>query len=49
LRKLSHVVSKRGGFKQGEEMLKILAAKMTTEQLDEAETRIDDWPEAPPK
>jgi hypothetical protein len=28
-------------------MLKILAAKMTAEQLGEAETRIDYWPEAP--
>jgi len=44
-----YALSKRGGFKQGEEMLKILAAKMTIEQLGEAETRIDYWPEAPPK
>ena len=42
-----YALSKRGGFKQGEEMLKILAAKMRIEQLGEAETRIDYWPEAP--
>jgi TonB family protein len=37
------------GSKPGEEMLKILAAKMTAEQLGGAETRIDYWPEAPSK
>ncbi|MFI5114047.1 MAG: TonB family protein [Terriglobales bacterium] len=44
-----YALSKRGGYKKGEEMLRILAPKMSAEQLTEAETRIDYWPEAPPK
>lgn len=44
-----YALSKRGGFKQGDEMLKTLAPKMSPEQVSEAETRIDYWPEAPPK
>jgi TonB family protein len=44
-----YALSKRGGFEQGDEMLKTLAPRMSPEQLSEAETRIDHWPEAPPK
>ena len=44
-----YALSKRGGFKKGEEMLKELAAKMSAEQVGIADTRVDYWPEAPPK
>ena len=44
-----YALSKRSGGKQGEEMLHVLAAEMTPEQLGEAETRIGYWPEEPPK
>ena len=44
-----YALSKRNGGKDGERMLKVLAAEMTAEQLGEAETRVDYWPEDPPK
>lgn len=44
-----YALSKRGGFKKGEDMLKELASKMSADQLSEADTRVDYWPEAPPK
>ncbi len=44
-----HALSKRAGGKQGEGMLKILGPEMSPEQLSEADTRVDYWPEAPPK
>ena len=44
-----YALSKRSGSSQGEQMLKILAPKMSTEQLTEAETRVGYWPENPPK
>lgn len=46
---LWYALSKRSGGTQGEEMLHVLAAQMTPEQLGEAETRIGYWPEEPPK
>jgi hypothetical protein len=44
-----YALTKRNGGKDGERMLKVLAAEMTAEQLGEAETRVDYWPEDPPK
>jgi TonB family protein len=39
----------RGGYKQSEKMLKELAPKMSPEQLSDAKTRADNWPNAPAK
>jgi TonB family protein len=39
----------RGGYKQSEKMLKELAPKMSPEQLSDAKTRADNWPNAPTK
>ena len=44
-----YALSKRSGGKQGERMLKVLAAEMSAEQLGEADTRVASWPEDPPK
>lgn len=44
-----YALSKRAGGKQGEQMLKVLALEMSAEQLSEAETRVNYWPEDPPK
>jgi TonB family protein len=46
---LWYALSKQSGGKEGERMLKVLAAEMTAEQLGEAETRVAYWPEDPPK
>lgn len=42
-------LAKRSGYKKGEEMLKKLAPKMSVTQLNDAETRVDYWPESPPR
>jgi TonB family protein len=39
----------RGGYKQSKKMLKELAPKMSPEQLSDAKTRVDNWPNAPAK
>jgi hypothetical protein len=44
-----YALSKRAGGKQGEQMLKVLASEMSAAQLAEAETRVNYWPEDPPK
>ncbi|MGC2197285.1 MAG: hypothetical protein WA628_21600 [Terriglobales bacterium] len=44
-----YALSKRAGGTKGEGMLKILASEMAPEQLGEAETRVNYWPEDPPK
>jgi len=44
-----YALSKRAGGEDGERMLKILAGEMSAEQLGEAETRVNYWPEDPPK
>lgn len=44
-----YALSKRGGYKKSEGMLNVLAAKMSPDQLSQAETRVDYWPEDPPK
>jgi TonB family protein len=44
-----YALSKRAGGKDGEAMLKTLAAEMTPEQIGEADTRVGYWPEDPPK
>jgi TonB family protein len=44
-----YALAKRGGAKGSEQMLKVMASKMSAEQLSEAETRVDYWPEVPPK
>jgi hypothetical protein len=44
-----YALSKRAGGNQGEQMLKVLAPEMSAEQLSEAETRVNYWPEDPPK
>jgi len=44
-----YALSKRAGGTQGEGMLKLLAPEMSPAQLSEADTRVDYWPEDPPK
>jgi len=44
-----YALSKRAGGRDGEAMLKVLASEMTPEQLNEADLRVDYWPEDPPK
>jgi TPR repeat protein len=44
-----YALSKRAGGKDGEAMLKTLAAEMTPGQISEADERVGYWPEDPPK
>jgi TonB family protein len=42
-------LARRGGYKHSDEMLKEVASKMSPEQLSDAKTRVDRWPNAPAK
>jgi TonB family protein len=42
-------LARRGGYKHSDKMLKEVASKMSPEQLSDAKTRVDNWPNAPAK
>ncbi len=42
-------LARRGGYKHSDEMLKEVASKISPEQLTDAKTRVDNWPNSPAK
>jgi TPR repeat protein len=42
-------LARRGGYKHSDKMLKKVASKMSPEQISDAKTRVDNWPNAPVK
>jgi TonB family protein len=42
-------LARRGGYEDGDKLLRELASKMSPEQLSDARTRVDNWPHTPAK